>query len=168
MAKKSAENSLRTFARQAKKGYFVDLPSAAGDPNIETLLSAGGARVQHVCASVGAFAALKFDGTVVAWGDAACGGHLDDVANRKENIIEIHACVDSFAGVTRSGEIIAWGGSTKDLLKLKLRGIVKEIYRQGSAYAVVWNSGFVQCGFRGCPLTVPSEVLAALQNATDD
>ena len=132
-------------------------------------------RVLDVCTSETAFVALKSDGTVVTWGVAEPWSRVPDGL---QDAVEIHSCVDSFAAVTRNGNVVAWGGETKRFLKLKLEGFVKEIYREGMAYAVVWNSGFVECGdcpsficidsaCRGESFIVPDEINTLLQNAVD-
>lgn len=59
-----------------------------------------------------AWAALKEDGSVVAWGDPASGGDLSAVADRLgEGVVQIYGSGRAFAALTRTGAVVAWGDS---------------------------------------------------------
>lgn len=58
-----------------------------------------------------AFAALKADRTVVAWGNPAFGGDCSSVAERLKKVIQIQASSFAFAALLEDGNVINWGGS---------------------------------------------------------
>jgi hypothetical protein len=145
-----------------------------GAAAVEGVLNAGASgttgaspekRVGSLKASVQAFAALRDDGSVFAWGLSAYGGDTSEVHTQLTDVTEVHACT---AAVKRCGQVVAWGGETKELLRLKLRGEIHEIYTQGSTYAAVRNTGYLRCGGPGRQDPIPNDVRRSLRSGVDD
>lgn len=75
--------------------------------------------VKKVVSTAGAFAALKHDGTVVAWGDVPHGGSIPpELAPKLVNIVDIFATnnmkktgasTGAFAAYTKDGSLLTWG-----------------------------------------------------------
>ncbi|WP_027613091.1 hypothetical protein [Pseudomonas sp. URIL14HWK12:I6] len=79
-----------------------------------------------VCGGV-AFAALRANGTVVAWGTADRGGEIPDyIAARLVNVRAIYGNTHAFAALTSSGEVVTWGrgpaGGNSDAVADQLNG----------------------------------------------
>lgn len=57
-----------------------------------------------------AFAALKADGTVAAWGDAANGGLISTAtASQLTNVVQIFSNTFAFAALKGDGTVVTWG-----------------------------------------------------------
>ncbi|WP_146131610.1 RCC1 domain-containing protein [Chromobacterium amazonense] len=65
--------------------------------------------IADVVYSEGAAAALKKDGTVVAWGDPAAGGDASAVASQLNNVVKIYATDYSFTALKKDGSVVTWG-----------------------------------------------------------
>ena len=65
--------------------------------------------VQYVQASVGAFAAIIADGSVVTWGPAEYGGDSSTVQEQLKNVHQIQASLCAFAAIRGDGHIVTWG-----------------------------------------------------------
>jgi hypothetical protein len=64
----------------------------------------------HIQATVtGAFAAILADGSVVAWGNPACGGDCSTVQDQLKDVEQIQSVRDGFAAVLADGSVVAWG-----------------------------------------------------------
>ena len=56
------------------------------------------------------FAALKTDGSVVAWGDASLGGTApSEVTSAGSNVIHIYSNMFAFAALKSDGSVVVWG-----------------------------------------------------------
>ena len=64
----------------------------------------------QVQASDKAFAAVLFDGSVVAWGDADYGGDSSAVQGQLKNVQEVHALQSAFSAKLVDGSVVTWGG----------------------------------------------------------
>jgi Ca2+-binding RTX toxin-like protein len=63
----------------------------------------------------GAFAALKKDGSVFAWGSELYGGDITPVKNQlKSGVVEIFSSGLAFAALKNNGSVVTWGASGKD------------------------------------------------------
>eukprot|EP00439_Symbiodinium_sp_Y106_P009580 s517_g1.t1 len=56
-----------------------------------------------------AFAAVRLDGRVVAWGDPAYGGDTSRVQQHLFNILQVQATSGAFAAIRSDGQVFAWG-----------------------------------------------------------
>ena len=76
------------------------------------------AQVSQIYSNLSAFAALKQDGTVVAWGEPDCGGDINNAAEPLVNVKHLYAAEDScgFAALTHDGKLIPWGMAMKQVL----------------------------------------------------
>lgn len=99
-----------------------------------------------------AFAALRSDGSVIAWGDPDKGGTVPaDIAALKD-IVSVHPGGAAFAALRRDGSVVAWGdagrGGTVPAQVAALTNIVDVVgsggafgaVRAGEAGAVFWGS----------------------------
>ena len=79
-------------------------------------MSASGAEpFKQVASNPFAFAALKSDGQVIAWGDEESGGSLRTVEQALSAAASIESVAGSsraFAAVTSTGDVIVWGNSS--------------------------------------------------------
>ena len=66
--------------------------------------------VKSIVNTVGAYATLKQDGTVRAWGHHKYGGNNDDVINLTE-VKSLYANCCAFAALKDNGDIHVWGGT---------------------------------------------------------
>eukprot|EP00931_Biecheleriopsis_adriatica_P004184 TRINITY_DN105896_c0_g1_i1.p1 TRINITY_DN105896_c0_g1~~TRINITY_DN105896_c0_g1_i1.p1 ORF type:complete len:358 (-),score=70.61 TRINITY_DN105896_c0_g1_i1:8-1081(-) len=72
--------------------------------------------VQHIYATDLAFAALKVDGTVVAWGwgsgkyQANFGGDCSLVRSQLVDVQHVYATTFAFAALKADGRVVSWGG----------------------------------------------------------
>lgn len=102
--------------------------------------------VESVCATKGAFCAVRADGTAVCWGDAHdggdCGGlDLSDVAS-------LHATEVAFAAVKTGGAVVTWGdkargGSPGDDARPRLVARVEHVFATCHAFAALTCEGAV-------------------------
>lgn len=60
----------------------------------------------------GAFAALRFDGAVVAWGSDRHGGDATSVQGKLVSVHAIYSNNHAFAAVSQNGTVVAWGHSS--------------------------------------------------------
>ena len=59
-----------------------------------------------------AFAAMMGDGSVVTWGNSACGGDSSTVQQQLKNVQLIKATENAFAAVLDTGSVVTWGQPT--------------------------------------------------------
>ena len=69
------------------------------------------ADVQHIQATLFAFAALLEDGSVVTWGNGPQGGDSSSVQQQLTNVQQIQASSRAFAAIKADGSAVAWGVS---------------------------------------------------------
>eukprot|EP00434_Breviolum_minutum_P005013 symbB.v1.2.004425.t1/scaffold248.1/size253060/1 len=109
---------------------------AVADGDCLTAISRQGTLVSSVGGA--AFALLKADGSVVAWGDASSGGHLSRSQEEQLNDVEqICPSFGAFAAVAGNGHVITWGdydfGADSQPVKHQLKD-VKEVFATGFAF----------------------------------
>jgi alpha-tubulin suppressor-like RCC1 family protein len=97
-----------------------------------------------------AFAVLKADGSIVAWGDAGAGGDLSPLADElgTHHFVQIYSSARAFAGLTQQGAVLAWGdpgrgGLIPSRLEDDLRADVITIASTDWAFAALTTSGSV-------------------------
>merc|ERR1712118_400718 len=110
--------------------------------------------VQSICSAKGdwtgaAFAALKDDGSVVAWGSKSNGGDCSKVQQQvSSNVQSIYSTDTAFAALKKDGSVVTWGskqnGGDHDSLrgwwgfgKDPLAGGVQTIYSAEKAFAAL-------------------------------
>ncbi|OLP82183.1 hypothetical protein AK812_SmicGene37179 [Symbiodinium microadriaticum] len=59
--------------------------------------------------SVGAFAAILGDGSVITWGDADDGGDSSAVQDQLRDVQQIQASNGAFAAILGDGSVVTWG-----------------------------------------------------------
>jgi hypothetical protein len=99
--------------------------------------------VRAIYSTFGAFAALKEDGTVQAWGDSRFGG--SGVPADLKDVRAIYSTFGAFAALKEDGTVQAWGssGSGGSGVPADLKD-VRAIYSTGSAFAALKEDGTVQ------------------------
>eukprot|EP00439_Symbiodinium_sp_Y106_P051739 s2642_g6.t3 len=104
--------------------------------------------VRHICASYGAFAAVKEDGSVVTWGHPDFGGLSSEVSGRiKGEVVLVRATRSAFAALKADGSVVTWGdpstGGDSGEVEGHLRWGVKQLVATYGAFAVVTSDGAV-------------------------
>ena len=102
---------------------FLRLVTSKGrllsDP-LETIQSAGlhdgdsvtaVAQQARLAATQKAFAAIRVDGRVVAWGDPASGGDCSRVKTELTNVHQIQSTEAAFAAILAGGRVVTWGNT---------------------------------------------------------
>lgn len=104
--------------------------------------------VVHICSTEGAFAALKDDGSVIAWGSNASGGDCSPVQNQLAGgVRRVYASLRAFAAVKDNGSVVTWGsrahGGDISSARKQLTSGVEHVYATWYAFAAVKTSGSV-------------------------
>ena len=88
-------------------GSVVQLGASGGAPSSVTAANSG---VVSVCSTTRAFAALKIDGTVVAWGETYQGGTApSSVTNANSGVVALYTAHDGFIALKSDGSVDMWG-----------------------------------------------------------
>ncbi|WP_299270909.1 hypothetical protein [uncultured Psychrosphaera sp.] len=114
-----------------------------------------------------AFAAIKTDGSVVAWGERSYGGDISNVSHKlKTNVSQIFSTKSAFAALKNDGSVVTWGdsdsGGTAEFYTYaensnsndnseifltsvadKLTNNITYIYSNAAAFAALKNDGSV-------------------------
>ena len=153
------QDTTRKFVVAWGNGWLGgDLVSHGPHPNIGTLslyvapLLENG--VADIFANDVAFAALKDDGSVVAWGyDEYHGGSWSSVvSNLQSGVIKIFPSYDTFIALKNDGSVVVWGydGSlTIEEDREKLSNGVLDVVTSGYGLAAVKDDGSVVVWGRG-------------------
>ena len=95
-----------------------------------------------------AFAALKGDGSVIAWGFSLVGGNNASVAEElSSGVVKIFSSRSAFAALKDDGSVITWGsgnsgGDSSDVAE-KLSSGVAKIFSTSEAFAALKDDGSV-------------------------
>ena len=101
------DGSVVTWGQTADGGDAACTPASDCTPAPVGSLSSG---VAEVRGSSKAFAALKSDGTVVAWGDPTYGGDAaSPVGGALTNITAVVPGSTAFAAIKQDGSVVTWG-----------------------------------------------------------
>ena len=119
--------------------------SSGGD---SSHLAAALVGVRSVAATEVAFAALKQDGSVVAWGDSAGGGDISSVQPElSSGVLALSATDRAFAALKSDGSVVAWGepdrGGDSSSVAALLGGEVYRIVANDYAFAALKLDGTV-------------------------
>jgi hypothetical protein len=99
-----------------------------------------------VAASHCAFASIREDGSVVAWGDAESGGDCSAVQHQLYNVHLIQASCAAFAALRTDGCVVTWGsdgcGGDSSGVQGQLRDVC-EIQATAEAFAAIRADGSV-------------------------
>jgi len=111
--------------------------------NLTNTTPAGGVtNVVAVYSTLRAYAALRTDGSVVCWGNAASGGTTPTGVS--SNVISIESTLSAFAALKADGTVVFWGDSTeiRSSTQSDLINITK-LYSSNSGFACLNSSGRV-------------------------
>lgn len=101
------DGSVVTWGQTADGGDAACTPASDCTPAPVGSLSSG---VAEVRGSLAAFAALKSDGTVVAWGNPEFGGNTSPhVGDALTDITAVVPGSTAFAAIKRDGSVVTWG-----------------------------------------------------------
>eukprot|EP00746_Dinoflagellata_sp_MGD_P091305 gnl/MRDRNA2_/MRDRNA2_36192_c0_seq1.p1 gnl/MRDRNA2_/MRDRNA2_36192_c0~~gnl/MRDRNA2_/MRDRNA2_36192_c0_seq1.p1 ORF type:complete len:917 (+),score=216.59 gnl/MRDRNA2_/MRDRNA2_36192_c0_seq1:76-2751(+) len=110
---------------------------------VQAQLSSG---IQSICSNKGAFAALKDDGSVVAWGNAKSGSFqsttkecISAQAQLTSGVQNLYATENAFAALKTDGSIVPWGAAylqavSEPLAKLQGDGLVSSVTNTYNTY----------------------------------
>eukprot|EP00434_Breviolum_minutum_P018264 symbB.v1.2.016113.t1/scaffold1219.1/size131098/5 len=102
--------------------------------------------VQHIHATIGAFAAILEDGSVVTWGYPHSGGGSSAVRDQLKGVLQIQATLNAFAAILEDGSVVSWGdedwGGDSSGVRDQLRG-VQQIQASERAFAAILADGSV-------------------------
>ena len=95
-----------------------------------------------------AFAALKEDGSVVAWGDTQYGGDISSVsADLQSGVTQLFSAGLAFAALKQDGSVITWGhsswGGDSSSVSADLQSGVTQLFSTRYAFAAVKEDGSV-------------------------
>ena len=100
--------------------------------------------VKEICATAGAFAALRTDNSVVTWGLAKYGGDSRGVQDQLKDVKSIHATNGAFVALRSDGSAVAWGhpdfGGDCSKVQDQLRD-VKEIRARKRVFIAICKDG---------------------------
>lgn len=103
--------------------------------------------------NMGAFAAIKKDGSVITWGDSSNGGEMRDTISSQltSDTKTIYSTTHAFAALKNNGSVVTWGNWNGDLdfgadsseVSEELISGVKTIYSTSSAFSALKTDGSV-------------------------
>ncbi|CAE8633900.1 unnamed protein product, partial [Polarella glacialis] len=94
------------------------------------------------------FAAIKSDGSVIAWGNSDFGGDCSCVEHRlQEDVVQVGANGGAFAAIKSDGSVITWGhsdlGGNSSRVEHRLQEGVVQIVSSKGAFAAIKSNGSV-------------------------
>jgi len=135
------------LAKQQAEGRILGKESTLAQQRIED-----GATLQAICFSPGitvfgtrltsALAAVKTDGSVIAWGNPDYGGDLSAVRQQlADNVLQVTGSGWAFAAVKTDGSVIAWGnpdyGGDLSAVRQQLADNVLQVTGSARAFAAL-------------------------------
>ncbi|CAE6955936.1 unnamed protein product, partial [Symbiodinium natans] len=120
--------------------------SGLQDGTVLGAIAKAGPKLQHVFASMQAFAALRSDRRVVTWGKASHGGDSRHLAQKLVDVREIYSTEAAFAAVLGDRTVVTWGhqeqgGDCREIADELVQ--VRDIAASGKAFAAVRYDGTV-------------------------
>ena len=101
----------------------------------------------NVSRNSSAMAAVKSDGTVVAWGNPDYGGDYSSVSNQLTNVVRVFDGRKAFAALRADGTVVTWGnqedGGDSSAVSNQLYDISAIYANWGGAFAAVRSNGTV-------------------------
>ncbi|CAE7474015.1 USP [Symbiodinium sp. CCMP2592] len=99
-----------------------------------------------VAAATSAFAVIRSDGTVVAWGNRLCGGDCSAVQEQLQHVQSIQATWGAFAALRTDGSVVTWGdpggGGDSSSVQSQLCNVC-QVQSTGLAFAAITADGDV-------------------------
>eukprot|EP00439_Symbiodinium_sp_Y106_P070299 s2686_g12.t1 len=99
--------------------------------------------VKQLAATDSAFAALRADGHVIAWGDSKGGGNCIPVKHQLQGIRHVYATSAAFCALTVDGALVAWGDAARGGDPATELHNVEQIFAASSAFAALLRDGSV-------------------------
>ena len=156
------ESLVEGLRQTAQKELGVGLCRLISDSGVvlqgtATLLEAGLQDGETLCAivrhteivsTIGAFALLCADGTVVTWGDADFGADSSAVQAQLQDVQQIRGSDGAFAALLSDGTVVTWGdedfGGQSSVVQDRLVNVV-ELRAFGVAFAATLADGSTVC-----------------------
>eukprot|EP00439_Symbiodinium_sp_Y106_P023672 s736_g2.t3 len=99
-----------------------------------------------VAAATSAFAVIRSDGTVVAWGNPHFGGDCSAVQEQLQHVQSIQAALGAFAALRADGSVVTWGdpggGGDSSSVQSQLCNVC-QVQSSGLAFAAIKADGSV-------------------------
>lgn len=115
--------------------------------NLHSIASPGRSFQEH--RNRKAFAALKADGSVVAWGESRSGGDISMLAsNLNKDVQQIYSSANAFAALKSGGSVFCWGdpnagGDLPVRISDNLKSGVTQLFSTAFAFAALKSDGSV-------------------------
>jgi alpha-tubulin suppressor-like RCC1 family protein len=144
----STENYYSVTAETVLKEISVSATAVniAGDEGETVTRKYTKNRVKEIEGMYRALAALKYDGSVVTWGEPEFGGDSSSVADQLMNVKSISANYGAFAAVRSDGSVVTWGatndGGDSSTVSDQLKN-VQSISATARAFAAIKSDGSV-------------------------
>ena len=141
--------------QSAAFGQVITWGNSGGDSNsVSSLVSSG---VVSIISTSSAYAALKSDGSVVAWGEASRGGVGGVVSGLSSGVVKLISTNHAFAALKSDGSVVAWGlsshgGSTThpvDVSSFLTSGVI-DIFSTENGFAALKANGTIKAWGEFC------------------
>ena len=129
-------------------GQVLRRGTSLADNNIygDTLVTMVLMTLPQICSTTNAFAFVKADGSVVAWGPADWGGDSSAVREQLADVRHVYSTRGAFAAVKADGSVVTWGpafsGGDSTAVREQLAD-VRHVYSTEAAFAAVNADGSV-------------------------
>ncbi|MFZ6688771.1 hypothetical protein ACO0K0_13570 [Undibacterium sp. SXout11W] len=92
-------------------GLLTEADTAMNDPQngLSASVLASLTNIKSIASTVGAYAALKSDGTVVAFGDTDTGANVTAVQPQLTNVTNVMGTNFDFVALRKDGSVVGWG-----------------------------------------------------------
>eukprot|EP00435_Cladocopium_sp_Y103_P052315 s29_g16.t1 len=135
----STDHAFALFCRGGDQVITWGAPGFGGDSSQVQDQFKG---VQQVQATLGAFAAIREDGSVVTWGDPYYGGDSSGL----KGVQQVQACGSAFAAILADGSVVTWGdldyGGDSSDVQDQLKS-VQQVQANDGAFAAIRADGSV-------------------------
>jgi hypothetical protein len=142
----TSDGAVVTWGKDAAGGTSTSVAGFGGTSrSVADQLSSN---VEAVYSNRSAFAALKSDGSVVAWGDALFGGDSTSVdADLQADVRAVYSTDSAFAALKNNGSVVTWGssmnGGDASSVAANLSSNVTEVFSNFSAFSALKRDGSV-------------------------
>lgn len=141
--------------------------SAGNSASASRLFTMPSYKVTKIYNTNNAFAALRANGSLVAWGSSSGGGTAPaSVTSANAGVVNVSSTGTAFAALKADGSVIAWGvasfGGSAPVSVTAANSGVKEIFSNSNAFAALKSDGSVVAwGDASAGGSAPVEVTAA-------
>eukprot|EP00929_Paragymnodinium_shiwhaense_P068719 TRINITY_DN34614_c0_g1_i1.p1 TRINITY_DN34614_c0_g1~~TRINITY_DN34614_c0_g1_i1.p1 ORF type:complete len:940 (-),score=193.07 TRINITY_DN34614_c0_g1_i1:88-2907(-) len=153
---------------RSQREVIIEVPGRkVADPVWVDMMEGLSGGVEQVVATEAAFAALKEDGSVVAWGSLISGGDTTRVQKQLSGaVVAVFPNQYAFAALKSNGSVVTWGGRQQGgdsgTVQRQLASGVVHVFASRRAFAAVKSNGSVVAwghdavGGTGLPASISS------------